>query len=112
MSRKYAVKFVNEWKKKNTVCAHCGGTFLPCQIDIHHIDESTKNPKLNGYRIDGSKVQRQYNIKQLGSIRLIKLELEKCITLCKNCHALHHHLERQGKQQETPADMGIEQFME
>ena len=106
MSRYYTRKYYKEWKATQTVCEHCGGTFLPCQIDIHHIDETTKNPALNGWSSDGTKRQRQLNIRQLGSIRLVKEEIAKCIPLCKNCHALHHYNERQ-----KCAPKNIEDFM-
>lgn len=70
----------NDWKCRP--CAKCGQRFHPCQIDAHHIDADSKE---NDHR---------FSIKSLPKEGMIA-ELDKCIPLCKNCHALHHWGETQ-----------------
>jgi len=69
------------WKERNNTCNHCGNQYLPCQLDLHHIDEKSKHLRL----------QKPFTrICDLGRRQML-LELDKCIVLCKNCHALHHY---------------------
>lgn len=68
---------VGRWKLRKC-CQECG--FKPkhsCQLDLDHIDPSTKTYKGDHKSFDAgwSKVR-------------IKAELAKCRVLCKNCHAL------------------------
>ena len=53
-----------------------------CQLDLHHVDPSTKTYKGShkSYDAGWSKVR-------------IEEELEKCMVVCKNCHALEGHNE-------------------
>lgn len=57
-------------------CYDCKGVFPDCVYDFHHLDGSTKdhNPsyllKMNPERW--------------------RIELEKCVMLCSNCHRLRH----------------------
>ena len=87
------------WKERNNECNHCGGVFLPCQLDLHHADEQSKHWRL----------QKPFRrICNLGRRQML-LELEKCIVLCKNCHALHHH--NQEAQNRAPISEGpLENF--
>ena len=72
----------NDWKCQP--CTKCGQRFHPSQIDAHHIDADSKE---NDHR---------FSIKSLSKEKMIT-ELDKCIPLCKNCHALHHWGETQLK---------------
>jgi len=71
--------FVNEYKSKCT-CKKCGDA-RPYVLDFHHIDPTQKLFDLG----DAS----------TKSINVLKIELEKCITLCRNCHSEFHYLEKQ-----------------
>jgi hypothetical protein len=59
-------------------CKKCGETCHAC-LDAHHIDPSTKDFTIgavsNGQKIGKGKIEK---------------ELEKCVCLCKNCHAKLH----------------------
>ena len=61
---------------KGGKCARCGYDKYPGALDFHHIDPTQKE-------FDISKL-RTYNIEKL------KPELDKCICVCKNCHAEIH----------------------
>lgn len=64
--------------KAQYVCSNCPETRWWC-LDFHHTDRNTKSR-------DISKLRR------LGSKTAILAELEKCVPLCRNCHAnLHYH---------------------
>ncbi len=76
-------RIIRQFKTDNNVCAHCGGTFHYCQLDLHHPDESEKNPQLRNW----DKSNR--NLCRLPRKELDE-ELKKVQVLCKNCHALHH----------------------
>lgn len=68
--------FIDGQKEK---CAKCGETRFYV-LDFHHKDASTK----------------EFTIGKLkkGSQDLIQDEINKCITLCANCHREFHHLEK------------------
>lgn len=64
----------NDWK--NTLfCVECAESFGPC-LDFHHIDPNTKNFGI-GNSVTVSK-------------KKFLCEIQKCVILCKNCHAKHH----------------------
>jgi hypothetical protein len=52
------------------------GPFEPCQLDFHHLDPKTKNGEV------GSMTS--------SSIDAIIEEVNKCVVLCRNCHAAAH----------------------
>ncbi len=81
----YRRKYIRQYKTDNNVCAHCGGTFHYCQLDLHHVDEDDKNESLKGGR------KNRKCLSELPNMTVLKEEISKCIILCKNCHALHHH---------------------
>lgn len=58
-------------------CKECGYNRCNCALDIHHLDPSKKDE--NFVRMRGWGWNK------------IKKELDGCILLCKNCHALVHH---------------------
>lgn len=58
-------------------CVHCGFTHKSTTpFDFHHTDTTTK----------------EYNPSNLmaASWEKLKKEIDKCVLLCKNCHALEH----------------------
>ncbi len=57
-------------------CQACGFDKYPCSLDLHHRDSREKAPNFRSMR--GWSWER------------ILIELQKCILLCKNCHAAHH----------------------
>ena len=69
-----AKAYYRNWKDKP--CRNCGQKFLPCQMDAHHVNPDEKEGK-------GRSVNK-LNFDEMVT------ELDKCIPLCKNCHALIH----------------------
>jgi Zn finger protein HypA/HybF involved in hydrogenase expression len=71
--------FVDEYKS-NCTCKKCGEnrTYV---LDFHHVDPSQKSFDLGS--------ATKYGIEKL------KLELEKCITLCRNCHSEFHYIKKE-----------------
>lgn len=57
-------------------CIICGYNDQSRAIDIHHVDPSIKDPN----------AKKMYNWKW----ERLKLELDKCVLLCRVCHAEHH----------------------
>lgn len=57
-------------------CKVCGFDQYSCSLDLHHRDSKAKAPNFRSMR--GWSWER------------ILVELQKCILLCKNCHAAHH----------------------
>ena len=64
-------------------CDYCG--YHKCQwaLDQHHV-----NPSNKGFNISKFMLSKPFNSK---NIELLKLELEKTITLCSNCHRESHY---------------------
>jgi hypothetical protein len=73
--------FIDEYKSKCS-CRKCNDS-RPYVLDFHHMDPTQKSFELG----NASKK----------SIKDIKTELEKCITLCRNCHSEFHYLEKEQK---------------
>lgn len=57
-------------------CTECGYREHLCSLDVHHLDPREKDPFARSMR--GWSWERTV------------AELEKCILLCKNCHAAVH----------------------
>jgi hypothetical protein len=57
-------------------CLACGYNKHACALDIHHLDPSIKDKYFR-------------NMRSWGKERIFK-EIESCVLLCKNCHALVH----------------------
>jgi hypothetical protein len=77
----------DRWKqKKKDMVEYKGGLCLDCGVestdanyvifDFHHLDPNEKDA-------DWKKIRQMSKIKQ-------KLELDKCVLLCSNCHRLRH----------------------
>lgn len=65
---------------KGGKCVRCGYNKYAGALDFHHLDPSTKDFSISKYK----------NC----SFERIKSELDKCILLCRNCHAEVHFEER------------------
>ena len=69
--------------KATLTCVGCGEDHPEC-LEFHHLD-----PK-----------QKKYDISQKASIKTMNAlmrEINKCIVVCRNCHAKIHHEERKAK---------------
>lgn len=89
---------VGNWRRrtKQKLIEYKGGKCEMCGFDkdcstcydFHHIDPATKK-----FGIGGKGITRQYD-------KLIE-EVDKCLLLCKNCHAELHDLEYKQKNDEA-----------
>jgi hypothetical protein len=70
-----------EWVEfKSTLkCTNCGFSH-PAVLDFHHVDRKDK--------------KSVHKLAQNGNYKAAREEIKKCITLCANCHRIHHHEER------------------
>jgi hypothetical protein len=69
-------KIVNRWKEIKG-CSWCGFKGKHFQLDLDHIDKTSKANKGNSRAFEPS----------WSKVR-VKVELAKCQVLCKNCHSL------------------------
>jgi len=69
--------------KKGLVCSECGDDRHYC-LDFHHKDQTEKEFGVAAM------------IRSCGSRKRILKEVEKCVVLCKNCHAELHYNEKSG----------------
>lgn len=84
---------VIRWRQRNKLklieykggkCEKCGyNKLIPSAYDFHHIDPSIK----------------EFNISRtIRNFEACKKEVDKCMLLCKNCHAeIHHEIYEQQK---------------
>jgi len=77
-SAKVSLKFRTEWSayKATLSCAICGFSH-PAAMDFHH-PPGTKEHSVNIL------VQRR-------NMKMLRVEIAKCIVLCANCHRILHH---------------------
>lgn len=68
--------------KKNLSCVTCNENHPAC-LDFHHLDKTTKEGTVSNMISEGY------------SIELVQKEIDKCIILCKNCHAKEHYDQNQ-----------------
>jgi len=64
---------------KGSICCHCNQKFHFSAFDFHHTDPKEKENDL-GLMMNSTEEK-------------LKLELDKCILLCANCHRIHHFKE-------------------
>lgn len=64
--------------KQSHGCKKCQGNFEDHQLEVHHIDPSTKE------------IRPTHMVRDEWSIERMLGELEKCIVLCKECHINEH----------------------
>ena len=84
--RRYYSKRNNEFLreiKTSFGCQDCGYNDHFSALDFHHIDPTTKKFSPTSGKGLG------------GSLKNLKIEIEKCIILCANCHRIHHYKERE-----------------
>lgn len=76
-------------------CQRCGYNACQRNLTFHHIDPTTKDPRLirKGKRASKKRGQKQSCVTQTVSVvalsrkwKVVKEEIDKCILLCKNCH--------------------------
>lgn len=65
---------------KGGSCSHCGYDKSNSALEFHHLDPSQKD-------LDWGKMR-------LVSEAKLKMELDKCVLLCANCHREEHDKER------------------
>lgn len=63
-------------KKLGGKCIICGFDKYSCSLDFHHLNPAEKDVAFRTMRF--------------WSLDRIEKEIEKCVLLCKNCHAAHH----------------------
>lgn len=66
---------------KDQPCAHCGGEFPICAMDVHHPVEKAKT--YEGF-MSISKWSMTVSVDRL------RAELDGCLAVCANCHRIHH----------------------
>lgn len=74
-SRRRSCEFINE--SKQAPCADCGLEWPPYVMQFHHV----RGPKLFNVANAPGRYSRAR----------IEAEIEKCVLLCSNCHAIRHH---------------------
>lgn len=65
---------------KGGKCERCGYNKCPAALEFHHLDPSEKD-----FGISSNGISR--------SFEKCKVEVDKCILVCSNCHAEIHHEE-------------------
>lgn len=97
--RKYMAWVVSENRRKLKLraveykggkCLLCGYSKCPAALTFHHLDDAEKSFNIT------SKVL---------SWERIKVEIDKCILVCANCHAEIHHEESEGRRVEQEQEV-------
>jgi len=65
---------------KGGKCEHCGFNKSNVALDFHHTDPTQKDFNISKLRLSSYERNKEQ----------IEGELDKCLLLCKNCHALEH----------------------
>jgi transcription elongation factor Elf1 len=73
-------QFLRDYKSK-IGCSQCDESHVAC-LDFHHLDPEQKEFNLASMTSCGFALER------------VKAEIEKCVVLCKNCHAKLHWEEK------------------
>jgi hypothetical protein len=73
--RDIALEYVNEVKSSG--CVICGEK-EPCVLEFHHIDPTEKEYEVSA--------MVYWNV----NLDKIKIEIRKCVVVCRNCHAKVH----------------------
>lgn len=69
-------KYLQEYKSTHP-CIFCG-EYHPVCLDFHHLVPSDKRKEVSRMVTDGN------------GLKTIDIEINKCIVLCRNCHAKLH----------------------
>lgn len=82
--RAYKLNILRMVKKKRMAieylggrCADCGEVFEDCVYGFHHLNPDEKESTISSMRTH--------------SWENIKIELDKCVLLCANCHRIRHN---------------------
>jgi hypothetical protein len=75
--RKYNARTYLKRLKRERPCVECGEADFRC-LDFHHSNGHEKLANLSHLATDGATIDR------------LNRELQKCVVLCKNCHAKEH----------------------
>ena len=73
---------------KGGKCSDCSQVVHQAAFEFHHIDPSTKAEKSTTSKVRKEPTHYLQGIKELNSSA--KLELDKCVLLCANCHRVRH----------------------
>jgi protein-arginine kinase activator protein McsA len=80
-------RLIREWiEEVKTPCIKCNENRKHV-IDFHHLDPSKKDVNISQYASSGAGL---FETKK----KKLKKEIEKCVTLCANCHRDFHYLEK------------------
>ncbi len=80
-------RLIREWIEEiKSPCVVCGENRKHV-IDFHHLDPNEKEINISKYASSGAGIFETKKQK-------IKKEIEKCVTLCSNCHRDFHFLEK------------------
>ena len=90
--RKAAIREYIQGLKNQLCCAVCGERH-PATLQFHHLNSEDKTFAI------GKAVYRGFSLDK------IKKEIQKCIVLCANCHAIRHYNMRK-KNQTSPGIAG------
>lgn len=90
--RQRRLALVRDYKERRG-CERCGETH-PATLQLHHVDPSTKHPRLT--RRANGKLKTAVGWHDLSYVD-IQTELRKCLVLCANCHAIEEWERRQLK---------------
>jgi len=81
---------IKSWKLKKEAVDYLGGKCSKCgydkslaALDFHHLDPSKKEDGI------GNLIWKNHSM----NFTKLKKELDKCVILCKNCHAVEHNPE-------------------
>ena len=99
--KRYSVVSCRAKKKRLLVdykggkCEHCG---FQCDVmsvyDFHHKDPSVKDFGISSSSGNGKSLEKA------------KQEVDKCLLLCRNCHAIEHHRLSEENRKNKLKDMG------
>jgi hypothetical protein len=90
--RKAAIHEYIQGIKNQLYCADCGERH-PAALQFHHLNSEDKTFSI------GKAVNRGFSLDR------IKKEMQKCVVLCANCHAIRHY-NMQKKNQTSPGIAG------
>lgn len=86
-------EIIRKWKEDRG-CQRCPEAH-PATLDLHHVDASTKHPRLKRKNASTSRRTGGYFWRDL-SYDDLAAELAKCVVLCANCHRILEWEARQG----------------
>lgn len=85
--KQYAIQRNREyiWEvKSKQPCTRCGESDPAC-LEFHHLDSDDKESAISNAAGAGWSLER------------LQLEVDKCVILCRNCHAKLHYYQNSGE---------------